>query len=161
MSGECPTCGKLFGVKRDMRFHHVREHGTDAKSGQVVCAYCFESIPRQADGEVYYCCPQCRDRAENGHTYGEGWNDEKREQVRESQDRCCAECGIHEDELDRHLDVHHILKSRSFNNSSHANHVSNLVGLCPDCHDKWEMSSPNSVDTPLSELLRGGDDDEQ
>ena len=86
--------------------------------------------------------------------YGPGWNDEKKEQVRERDGRKCQHCGRDEE---RHLElagkkhsVHHIQKARHFDNPDHRNHLDNLVTLCSiapkggdiACHDVWEGMSP-------------------
>lgn len=74
--------------------------------------------------------------------YGKGWNEKKREKVRESQDRECASCGMHESENGKRLDVHHIEKARSIADPEERNAVENLVALCQTCHKRWEQMSP-------------------
>jgi hypothetical protein len=86
--------------------------------------------------------------------YGPGWNEAKKEQIRERDNRECQHCGRSEAE---HLDligmrqsVHHIQKARSFDDSRIRNHPDNLVTLCQippkggekSCHKVWERYSP-------------------
>lgn len=56
----------------------------------------------------------------------------KREAIRERDGRACQICGVHESQLDRRLDVHHIDRDKQ-NNDDH-----NLVSLCRECHGKTE-----------------------
>lgn len=81
-------------------------------------------------------------------SYGAGWNDSKKERVRDQQDRQCYICEIDESELDHRLHVHHIQKARSFNDSIEANDIDNLVALCPSCHRKCESMSPLLPENP-------------
>ena len=57
---------------------------------------------------------------------------EKREAIRERDGRVCQICGVHESQLDRRLDVHHIDGDKQ-NNDDH-----NLISLCRECHGKAE-----------------------
>lgn len=80
--------------------------------------------------------------------YGKGWNEKKRELVRERDNRTCQSCGrSEEDHLDlrgQKLSVHHIQKARAFDDPEKRNHPDNLVTLCETakCHRKWEQMSP-------------------
>lgn len=81
--------------------------------------------------------------------YGTGWTEEKREAVRERQDRRCASCGVHEDETVRKLPVHHIRPARTFDDDDPGRHdKSNLVALCQPCHMEWEQITPLRPQTP-------------
>lgn len=80
--------------------------------------------------------------------YGEGWNDAKREAVRERDGYECVECGVpqteHREKFDCALHVHHIQPARSFENPSKRNSTANLVTLCIPCHlSKWEHERGN------------------
>lgn len=150
---------------------------------EVECDWCGEtklmSTPRAERSTHHFCSPEdgrtyseCRERwwAENrvgeNHpewnpdsraiTYGSGWNDRKRERVRERDGRRCQNCGRTEEE---HLDlygqkhaVHHIQKARSFDDPERRNRMENLVTLCTtyECHNRWEEMSPlrPQVDLP-------------
>jgi 5-methylcytosine-specific restriction endonuclease McrA len=50
----------------------------------------------------------------------------------------CRRCGVHEDEYDSQLDVHHIVPFRKFDESEEANTPSNLVTVCRSCHREIE-----------------------
>lgn len=76
------------------------------------------------------------------YVYGSGWSEDKKERIRERQERKCAACGVNEDDLPRKLDVHHIEKARWFSNDETRNDESNLVALCRPCHIDWEHMSP-------------------
>lgn len=78
-----------------------------------------------------------------GHPeYGPGWNESKRELVRESQDYECAGCGLSQSENWGALDVHHIQKADSFDDPEKRNDPDNLAALCRSCHRTWEKMSP-------------------
>lgn len=70
--------------------------------------------------------------------YGEGWNGEKRAQVRERDGYQCQGCGTHQDKLGRQLDVHHIFPAKVFENDIKRNAMDNLVSLCRSCHRRYE-----------------------
>lgn len=83
-------------------------------------------------------------------TYGRGWNEEKRESVRERDGYECATCGMdieeHYAEYDMALHVHHIVPAREFDDPEPRNDMDNLVTLCLPCHMKYE-GVPLDVDT--------------
>jgi len=74
--------------------------------------------------------------------YGKGWNEQKREDVRERDGRECRGCGKaeeqHLNEYGRKLSVHHIVPARQFEGPERRNAKSNLISLCVDCHRRWE-----------------------
>lgn len=70
--------------------------------------------------------------------YGEGWTEEKREEVREDYDRECQSCGINEGDYSRKLDVHHIIPASEFDDPQKRNAKENLVPLCRSCHRETE-----------------------
>lgn len=90
--------------------------------------------------------------------YGKGWNEAKKESVRERDDRKCQHCGRTEEEHiekfgGRHV-VHHIQKARSFDDPEKRNHEDNLITLCRgECHRIWEQMSPLRPDmaTPAND----------
>lgn len=79
--------------------------------------------------------------------YGPGFEDDKKEAVRERDGRECQHCGRSEE---RHIEeygmkhhVHHIKKARSFDDPEKRNAMDNLVTLCiGECHSAWEKLSP-------------------
>ena len=78
--------------------------------------------------------------------YGLGWNEQKREQVRERDSHECQMCGISQEasieESGRGLDVHHIIPARQIDDPEVRNGMRNLVSLCCSCHGKAEHMSP-------------------
>jgi hypothetical protein len=66
------------------------------------------------------------------------WTDTLKESIRQRDNYICQECGIHQDELNHKLDIHHIDYDKDNLNPS------NLISLCRSCHiktnyyrDKW------------------------
>ncbi|WP_394742940.1 homing endonuclease associated repeat-containing protein [Natronococcus roseus] len=91
--------------------------------------------PNLARGEVTY----------TPLDYGSGWNEEKKEQVRERDDRICQNPGCgrteeeHIEEFGMKQPVHHITPADQINNPEERNDPDNLITLCCDgCHQKWE-----------------------
>lgn len=119
------------------------------------CGLDFEVYPFRAD-EAEFCSRDCKGRWQSENLtgednpnwiaglapYGPGWNEAKREQVRERDGRQCQSCGMtgeeHRDRYDRRLAVHHIVPAREFDNPKQRNDPSNLIALCASCHAKWE-----------------------
>ena len=62
--------------------------------------------------------------------YPTDWKDSLKESIRERDNYICQMCGIHQDELERKLDVHH--KNYNKNNLN----PDNLISLCNGCHSK-------------------------
>lgn len=60
--------------------------------------------------------------------YSEDWTERLRDTVREKDRHICKLCGIHQDEEDTLLDVHHIDYDKYNCN------LNNLVTLCRSCH---------------------------
>lgn len=65
-------------------------------------------------------------------SYGLGFNEKLREQIRERDNRRCGLCGGHEG--DRRLHVHHVDYNKRNNDSK------NLVSLCVSCHSKTNIN---------------------
>jgi len=84
--------------------------------------------PRWNGGKIYY--------------YGPSWNSQ-RNAARKRDNYTCQYCGTTEDILGKQLDVHHIRKFRLFGLAHHeqANHLDNLISLCPQCHIIAEVQS--------------------
>jgi 5-methylcytosine-specific restriction endonuclease McrA len=60
--------------------------------------------------------------------YSSDWTGSLRESIRTRDNLICQECGVHQDELERRLDVHHIDYNKENCNPS------NLISLCRICH---------------------------
>lgn len=130
---------------------------------EMTCGYCDEKfqVPASRAEDARFCGHDCvaqwvsenlsgeNHPNWNGGTfpYGPGWNDAKKEQVRERDGRCCRECGRTEEEHvekfgSKHA-VHHIQRARSFDDPEERNAPENLITLCRwTCHSKWERMSP-------------------
>ena len=66
--------------------------------------------------------------------YGEDFNRELKEQIRDRDNHQCQECGYSEDQLEYKLGVHHIGYDKRNNFSS------NLISLCKSCHGKTSFN---------------------
>lgn len=62
--------------------------------------------------------------------YPEDWTDSLKESIRERDRYVCQECGIHQDELEEKLHVHHIDYDKKNLDPQ------NLISLCRSCHMK-------------------------
>ena len=60
--------------------------------------------------------------------YPEDWTSILRESIRERDSHICQECGVHQDETNRRLHVHHIDYDKENCNPN------NLISLCISCH---------------------------
>lgn len=131
---------------------------------EVDCDWCGESTykleSRIERSKRDFCSHDCHSKweAENltgpkahkwtggRRDYGVGWNDEKKEAVRERDNRECHDCGKTEAqsiaEHGRQLDVHHLVPPDSDTNPAVHNAKRNLVTLCIQCHQHRESYSP-------------------
>lgn len=64
------------------------------------------------------------------YPYSNDWTETLRESIRMRDSFTCQECGIHQEELPRNLDIHHIDYNKDNCNPK------NLVALCRSCHIK-------------------------
>lgn len=65
---------------------------------------------------------------------GPNWGQQSKA-ARKRDNHTCQRCGITETELQKLLDVHHIIPYRTFlGDWLRANQLDNLVSLCPSCH---------------------------
>ena len=91
----------------------------------------------------------------HGRVYGDGWDETKREMVRERDGYECRACGIPNDEaLQKYraeLHVHHIIPAKVVEDPDVRNSESNLLSLCPACHVQVERRDeylPEGVQPP-------------
>jgi transposase len=76
--------------------------------------------------------------------YGPGWNDKKRQAVRDRDGKTCQDprCSVsqreHIEAYDEKLHVHHLRKARDIDDPTERNAKENLITLCRDCHKRWE-----------------------
>ena len=127
------------------------------------CNWCGDTVekrPSYPTLENHYCNQKCytqwisenqtgpdHPNWEGGQfPYGEGWNNAKKERVRERDGRVCQGCGMseaaHRSEHDCKLHVHHIRKARTVNEAEERNAMDNLVALCISCHKIAEQVAP-------------------
>lgn len=120
----------------------MRERGKYA-----VSAYYHEfgswSDALEASGfELRYLRPGNR----RGYDYGSGWNESKRQHVRQSDGHTCQHdgCGIndreHRKSYGEQLHVHHLVRANIFDDPERRNDVRNLVTLCRHHHRNWEAA---------------------
>ena len=62
--------------------------------------------------------------------YPTDWTDDLKKSIRERDSYICQMCGIHQNELNRELNVHHIDYNKDNLNPD------NLISLCQNCHGK-------------------------
>lgn len=97
--------------------------------------------PRYRGGTFH---PSTRDRGD----YGSNWYTKRREALQRDRWRC-QHCGLkereHREEFGRNLHVHHLVPIRQFETAEDANFLLNLITLCEDCHEQWELE-PTPVD---------------
>lgn len=125
---QCGTCGRVFDRIKSLaqqRDNHFCDHE------------CYGTwISKNVVGEEH---PRWKDKVAS---YGAGWNEEKREKVRERDNRQCQACGKTEveelDDLGRKLSVHHITPASQFDDPLQRNAMDNLVTLCHSHHMMWE-----------------------
>jgi 5-methylcytosine-specific restriction endonuclease McrA len=65
--------------------------------------------------------------------YGENWFKQRRK-TRKRDGYKCTRCGKSELENGEELSIHHIINFKEFESYLQANELSNLVGLCRECH---------------------------
>lgn len=125
----------------------------------VECANCGAELELPAHRRKYernFCDSECMGewRSENRtgedhpqwqggrFPYGDGWDREKRRQVRARDDFSCQSCGMsqetHIDQYGTKLCVHHIIPAREVDSAKRRNSMDNLVTLCRPCHKRWE-----------------------
>jgi len=127
----CDMCGGSFTV-----------HECRADSARFCGRDCYASWRSECVvGQSHPCWEGGRP------SYGSGWNENKKERVRERDGRTCQECGRGEAEhielFGRKHSVHHIEKARTFDDPSERNAMENLITLCcGECHQTWERMAP-------------------
>lgn len=154
-------CSYSCAGKRQSRERVGENHPNYVESVVVECWACGEDIERKPSlinpYENHFCDHDCYaeyvsevQSGENHYKwspdsdsdYGDGWNEEKRETVRERDDYECQVCGIQQGEINEKLHVHHIRKARKFDDDEKRNATENLISLCRSCHKRAERISP-------------------
>jgi hypothetical protein len=157
---KCYNCETAFSVKKSIEKKFCcYECSVEDKKGReehkwetVECLNCSESFEALINYSRKYCSIECRSEHLSGENspqwrggsnayYGKTFTKQIKEEVREMTDRKCYKCSIDEEELNRRLDVHHIIPFRIFGIENHkeANRKDNLVALCRQCHMKVDF----------------------
>lgn len=103
---------------------------------QSVRDFSGENNPNWAGGDV---------------TYGPGWDESKRREVRKRDGHTCQDpaCSVTQDghlvQYDQKLHVHHLIKARDIDDPEERNAPENLITLCRDCHQRWERLSEAGI----------------
>ena len=79
--------------------------------------------------------------------YPMDWTDDLKEVIRKRDNYICQLCGVHQDELDRKLDIHHIDYDKNNLNPE------NLVSLCRKCHNKTNFNRDYWINYFQSEII--------
>lgn len=156
---KCTNCGSETedypSRKRDIKFCSKKCHIEYQRRNSItkICKFCgnkFEVL--YARRHKKYCNHQCylnmlRMGGENhvcwkggcAYYYGPNWQTQS-EKARKRDNYTCQSCGKHQNDNYRDLDVHHIKRFQEFGlkNYKKANLLSNLITLCPSCHNKIE-----------------------
>lgn len=140
-----------------------------------VCGEVFERKPSEVK-ELNYCSPECVSEWQARNWVGEdhpSWKggsgvyrtlrttltDEswqsKRKRVREQYGHTCQMCGKEESELERALDVHHIIPLLY----GGTNDLYNLIPLCVECHITTERNTETILQDDYRIKERGGEAD--
>lgn len=159
-------CDRLdrFGIKRrdpapPTNTHLVADNHPMYNGGKATakCEWCDEKFEHWPCKDRRFCSEKCRydwysgerhPEWKGGETfnYGRGWNETKREQVRDRDSRECQGCGMSEPEhVDAHggkLHVHHITPARQFDDPKERNALDNLITVCISCHRSAEVMAP-------------------
>ncbi len=127
----CVICGKEFS--RTRFFVDVRK---DAKCCSRLCLDKYNSINKRREKNVNWT-------GGTEHDYGPNWHEQQRA-ARKRDGWHCQLCGLEQQKHIR-LDVHHIVKFKSFeykhgvnDNYLQANQLTNLITLCRKCHRRVE-----------------------
>lgn len=120
------------------------------------CKQCGKSFTEFPSQPRKFCCHKCYEQWQSENLSGEdsynwqggavgdrgyNWNNQAA-LARERDLHTCQHCGITEDELEKTLDVHHIIPFRFFGLEKYeeANKLENLITLCRSCHVTVERS---------------------
>jgi len=139
----CQHCGKVYKTKRTKNIAYCSQACYDAarsqKTTELICEQCGSSfeLPASAVGPSMYqgrycsyrCSGQARRMPDNQRSeYNHEFTEALKESVRARDNHTCQMCGIHQSQLPRALDVHHISADKTDNLPS------NLRSLCHSCH---------------------------
>jgi|GEM_PF-5512958 len=167
----CEGCGDEFDVSRSdaeagKKYCSNECYHNDSDAKWLECEWCgdgFRAHGKRADNRRF-CSSGCygdwmeaelpteehaRYKPEGSDyvplRYGPGWSEQKKEAVRERDDRQCVDCGLsgerHVEKYGPKLNVHHLVSPRTSTNPAVHNAKRNLVTLCVVCHQVRERSA--------------------
>lgn len=162
---ECENCGEVF-ENWASESNHQRFCSRDCylvwarrDSPSMDCEVCGVEFLYRPSKEGYrrFCSKKCHHRAMRmgldpiwENPYGQGWDEGKREEIREREGRQCWDCKRDESEFNERLHVHHIVPADTIDDATIRNSSTNLVALCRGCHKKWESAAaPSPPGMPL------------
>lgn len=162
VSTNCPECGRKFTYHKSWPRKYCSRvcaskntvdniPGWQPSAYETTCEQCgktYTTTPKSTRGR--FCCHKCFSEWQllNAPTgpdhpnwkggyipyYGRDWRRQRRA-ARKRDGHTCQRCGITQEQLGRHLDVHHIKPFREFDGDyKSANKLENLISLCPSCH---------------------------
>lgn len=154
----CANCGdEITAAKSDAerKKYCSNECYYGDRNGEVLeCEWCgdeFYAYDSYAN-KARFCSQECYGKSMEIHgnaperpPYGMGWNERKREAVRERDGRKCLDCNLPEEWHERmfgvKLHVHHMISPWESDEPEVHNAMENLVTLCAVCHRKRERSN--------------------
>jgi len=145
--------------------HYTGEGHPSWKGGllELECEICGEEVERKPshyeDQENVFCSYSCHREyqsrhqvGENHHNYnggrakeyGENWHRQRRKAIERDGGECQV-CGVHRDDLNQDISVHHITPRREYIedgeiDAERANALENLICVCEPCHGEVEKS---------------------
>lgn len=140
----------------ECQYAAIKARPPKAPTQEFTCLNCgkqfwiYKSVLNRSKGIGKYCCRACRDEhwlGENTplfiHGKGVNWHGpnwySQRRKARRRDKYLCQHCGLSDRECVKEtgqpLHVHHIVPFRVFGDDYEAaNHLRNLITLCPACH---------------------------
>lgn len=138
----CEICDKYFrNSKADTRTCS-RSCQTELRRRKVIkvkCYLCNLEFERPTsdvyEGKRVFCSKKCRDNQhslDNPSRYGTNWKSMRKKAIIRDNNKCTV-CGKSDE-----LEVHHLIKLKTFKNPNDANYLDNLKTVCNSCHKDLE-----------------------
>ncbi len=139
----CSQCGERYTTKPSKNTVYCSLVCFDAARAQKMstfaceqCGLSFERPESFVNDSMYrgrFCSSQCmgksRRKPDNWRSeYNHEFTEALKEKIRNRDSYTCQSCGIHQAQLPRALDVHHISGDKTDNRDG------NLISLCNSCH---------------------------
>lgn len=130
----CDGCGKSFQRKRE-KIRATQKHFCTER-----CMFDYMSREQRGEHHPYWSGGRFP-------YFGENWYEQRRK-TRERDNYTCQHCSKTEQEIAKHLHVHHILPR----GDGGTNELDNLISLCHSCHLKAEWAYARSKGLTLRTL---------